>query len=75
MDEQTSSTRIARGIQTHPTKLDDYSSFYLGLTQDFHEITGSISKGIFKSRANQQEIKSTDKRKSVAEMMVAKIFK
>ncbi|KAK4715585.1 hypothetical protein R3W88_013923 [Solanum pinnatisectum] len=50
MNEQTSSTRFTPGILTHPKKLDDCSSFSLGLIQDFQEIAGSLAK----YRFNQQ---------------------
>ncbi|KAK4721266.1 hypothetical protein R3W88_011499 [Solanum pinnatisectum] len=51
-EEETPSKRITRGIQSNQQFLNDFSSFPLGLTQDFHEISGSIAK----SQVNQQEV-------------------
>lgn len=48
-EEETPSKRITKGIQLNQQFLDDFQSFYLCLTHDFKEISGSIAK----SRINQ----------------------
>ncbi|KAK4708420.1 hypothetical protein R3W88_029345 [Solanum pinnatisectum] len=53
MDAQSSSTRLTRGIHLHVENIVEQPSFLLGLTQDFGEIAGSMSKS-----NTMQEIRS-----------------
>lgn len=56
MDEQTPSKRITKGMQTNTRILNDFSFYFLDLTQNFQEILS-----VAKSRFNQQEIRSVSK--------------